>query len=248
MRTVFTAQVVKVFGSESLIEYLSDRTPSFYRNFKKLSEDLKDGFYISSFKQTLARLPNHEHFQSSHFGEISASVFVEEVLGIKKIYSKLSLNTTENQNAYKMDLVCFVPGSDPMEFVFCEVKSSNKHKKDGFPAGHDKSCYADIFNSLKKYNKVDLDFDLTAIKDNLDSITEPDRANIRRSLIPYSPRKINYKGIAVIDLSTIHEEECNVLCKRKSDKEFDVEVVGIEDFKKVAEGVYQKLESIKRML
>lgn len=248
IRAVFTSEIIKVSGTDTLVNYVADKTPLFYRNFSKLVSELEDGYFTTPMKETLEKLPDSHHYQSSHFGEICATIFVEEILGIKKVYSKLSLNTTENQNAYKMDLICFIPGTNPLEFVFCEVKSSNKHKSDGFPAKHDTSCYADIFNSLKKYETVDLDFDLTAIKDNLDQVPEVNREEIRKSLIPYGDKKVAYKGVAVIDLSTIHEDECNVLSTRKCNKDFDIEVVCIEDYKEVALEVYQKLETLKTFL
>lgn len=248
IRAVFTSEIIKVSGTDTLVKYITDKTPLFYRNFSKLVSELEDGYFTTPMKETLEKLPDSEHYQSSHFGEICATIFVEDILGIKKVYSKLSLNTTENQNAYKMDLICFIPGTNPLEFVFCEVKSSNKHKSDGFPAKHDTSCYAAIFDSLRDYESEDIKFDLTAIKDNLDKIPEANREEIRESLIPYGNKKVTFKGVAVIDLSTIHADECNVLSTRRCNKDFDIEVVCIEDYKEVALEVYQKLETIKNLL
>lgn len=245
LRAVNISTILKNSSDHNLADLVADRAPFYYREFDKVVESMQSGYFLTTIRETLKRLPNSNHFQDSHFGEILASIFVEDVIGLKKLYCKLSLNSSENQNAYKMDLLCYEQGSDPVKFVFCEVKSSNKHESEGMPPGHDKSCYADIFNSLRTYNEGDQSFDLTTLKDRLEINDEDEKKRVKDSLLPYANRTVGYVGIAVIDHSTYLEEEIPVLATRKSTKVFDVEVLCVEQYKDTSSQVYSILEKFK---
>jgi len=245
LRLVSVSQILKQSDPYKLADFVADKAPFYYREFDKIIESMQSGFFLTAIKETLKKLPSSDHFKSSHFGEILSSIFVEEVLGLTKLYCKLSLNTTENQNAYKMDLLCYKPYSNPVEFVFCEVKSSPKHSTDGMPPGHDKSCYADIFNSLRTYNEGDKQFDLTVLKDNLDIDDPTEKERVRKSLLPYSDKIVGYVAIAIIDESTYVVDEVPILATRKSSKKFDVEVLCVESYKEVSGEVYSILEKYK---
>jgi hypothetical protein len=246
-RKVSISHIVKKIDDDNkLSKFVADRAPLYYRDFNKIVDSLQEGYMLSTWVDTLKRLPNSEHFQKSHFGEITSSIFVEDIIGLRRIYSKLSLNTAENQNAYKMDLVCYVPDSNPVNFIFCEVKSSAKDISDGLPAGHDKSCYADIFSSLRDYTNSDEKFDLTTIKDNIQLFSEEEKAKIKNSLKPYQNKIIGYIGIAIIDGSTYDSSEIPVLATRKSNKNFEVELLCVENYKEVSGEVYKILDYYKR--
>jgi len=137
-----------------LSKYISSKAPLFYRNLSNIVADMSDSRHFGSvIKETLSRIPSAESFRESHFCEIISGVFAEEVMGITRIYSKLTLLTAENANAFKMDLVLCNPEANPVEFVFGEVKSSCKQTT---PANHDKSCFADLFTSFNGYLSADL--------------------------------------------------------------------------------------------
>jgi hypothetical protein len=203
--------------------------------------DLKSGLFLTAMKSTLAKLPTSQSFRESHFGEIVASIFAEEVLGLRRLYSKLTVLTAENANAYKMDLLMYDSMSDPLRFVFGEVKCSPKCAADGLPANHHESCFADLFKSMNKYSKTDRNFDLTAARDNLHEIPEEDRIRVRAALKPYSNATFSYAGFAVIDASTYSPEEAQVLRTRKNDKALEIDVLCLESFSLVAENVYDCL-------
>lgn len=245
LRIVSISNILSEKSPHKLADFIADKAPLYYREFDKVVESLQSGFFLSAIRETLKRLPDSDHFKSSHFGEILASVFVEDVLGLKKLYCKLSLNSTENQNAFKMDLLCYIPGSDPVEFVFCEVKSSPKDAADGMPPKHDASCYADIFNSLRTYNEGDKAFDLTTLKDRLDIQDPTEKRRVKESLLPYASRKVGYIGVALIDLDTYLDTEVPVLATRKSDKIFNIELLCVEQYKNTSAEVYQILEKYK---
>ena len=245
-RAVYLANLERKLNAPSLHVYVADRGPLFYRDYRKVADTLEAGLFLSALKETLSRLPTSSSFRESHFGEIVAGIFAEEVLGLRRLYSKLSLLTAENANAYKMDLVMYDPQTEPVEFTFCEVKSSCKHANDGLPPRHDTSCYADIFNSLNKYGDSDLDFDLTAARDHVDRIAEPERAKVRAALLPYGARIVKYLAFAIIDTTTLDQSEVAILGSRKNKKTFDVEVVSLADMKATAENVYELLNRIRQ--
>lgn len=242
VRMVYRSEFVRDGTPYKLDQYISDKVPLFYRSISAIIAELSAGYFITAIKNTLAKLPTSQSFQESHFGEIVAAIFAEEVMGLHRLYSKLTLLTAENANAYKMDLVLYDPSTEPVRIVFGEVKSSPKSASDGLPAKHDESCFADIFNSLNQYSDADRRFDLTAANDNIVNIPEEHRERVRAALKPYSAIPIGYAAFAVIDSSTYSNDEVQVLRTRKNKKEFEIDVVCLEVFSFVAGKVYSSLQ------
>jgi hypothetical protein len=243
VRIVYRSTLVADASGQRLAAYIADRAPEFYRPISDVIRELEGGHSLSVFKETLARLPTAESFQSSHFAEIAASLFAEEILGLRRIYSKLSTLTSENANGNKMDLLLYDPQPDPIEFVFGEVKSSDKmpgHE----PACHDKSCYPSLFNSLREYTEDDLAFDLAAIKDRLSNVPEADRSRIRDALKPYTLRTVRYAGFIIIDDGTFSSDEAAMLASRTSDKRFDVDLVGLDGYSVTAKSAFERLHKV----
>ncbi|WP_437578350.1 Hachiman antiphage defense system protein HamA [Sorangium sp. So ce887] len=250
VRIVHQSDVVRTAGSQTLDPYIAQRALIFYRSITNIIMDLQQGYPLNTFKETLARIPQSESFRTSHFGEIAACLFAEEVVGLKRLYSKLSLLTAENANANKMDLLLYDPGKVPLEFVLGEVKCSAKSISDGDPPRHHESCFASLFKSMREYTTTDLEFDLAAIKDRLNDsdIPQGDKARIIDALRPYSQRRVRYAGFVVIDASTRRDDEAQVLATRASDKEWDVDLVGFESYSAISESVYKRLEGVLEAL
>lgn len=244
VRLVYKSEILRNGPHFTLDKYISDRAPLFYRRLSSIIKDMQAGYFLSAINNTLAKLPTSKSFQISHFGEIVAAIFAEEVLGLRRLYSKLTLLSAENANAYKMDLVYYDPSADPIELVFGEVKCSPKSAKEGLPAKHDDSCFADIFASMNKYSDSDKEFDLTAVRDHLNEIPDPDRQRVREALKPYSEAPVRYAAFAIIDVSTYSETEAQVLRTRKNYKAFDVDIVCLESYAPVAENVYGSLKNV----
>ncbi len=242
VRIVYRSEIVRDGPQHQLDEYISDRAPLFYRPLEAIIADLTAGLFMTAMKSTLSKLPSSESFQNSHFGEIVAGLFAEEVLGLRRIYSKLAQLTTENANANNMDLLMYDPSSSPMRFVFGEVKCSPKAAVNGLPANHHNSCFADMFRSMKSYSRSAQNFDLVAARDNLGKIPEGDRERVRSALTPYSGSTVHYAGFALIDTSTYSIDEAQVLRTRKSEREFEVDLVCLESFSHVARLVYKSLQ------
>jgi HamA len=189
----------------------------------------------------LRRLPTAETFQESHFGEILVGVYGEEILGLRRIYSKLAFLTAENANAYKMDVLFYRPGTDPVQFVLAEVKSSMKSAAEGLPAGHDKSCFASLFASLNKYGTDDLEFDLAAIKERMSELPADEREAVANALPPHRRRFVQYAGFCVIDRSTHHDGEISRLATQRNQKAFDVDLLCVAELPDVVEATFTAL-------
>ncbi len=247
LRTVYCSELMRSSSESpiSLDNFICEKAPFFYRNPDKIINDINLGYFGSSIADTLRRMPKSESFRESHFGEILATIFAEEVMGLRRIYSKLSLLTSENSNAYKMDLVLYDPTRDPIDIVFGEVKSSPKISLNGEPVGHAASCFPSLFASVNKYSEDDSKYDLTTARDNINNLPVEDKERVRKALEPYSGAKIRVAGITVIDSTTTHDSELRVLASRRNSTPFDVDVIGVETFKDMADSVYIKLENLR---
>jgi hypothetical protein len=245
VRAVHRAEIVRAGDTSVLEEYMAERVPYFYKSPHDIAKLFEGPYFLDAIRKVLLKLPSAENFRESHFGEILAGVYGEEVLGLRMLYSKLAVLTAENANAYKMDVLFYRPGQDPAEFVFAEVKSSVKTADHGLPAGHDKSCFASLFDSFNKYTASDVEFDLAAVQERLDTLPLPDREVIRQSLLPHRARSIQFAGFCVIDRSTHNESESAVLATRKNDRTFDVDLLCVAELPDVIGATYDLLEAVK---
>ncbi|MFA4824391.1 MAG: Hachiman antiphage defense system protein HamA [Methanoregula sp.] len=246
MRFVYISEISRNSDEHNIDKYIAEKVPFFYREAKRISDSFQDEFFLRAIYDSLCRLPDSSSFQESHFGEIISGLFAEDVIGLKKIYSKLSLLTAENANAYKMDLVLYNPKSDPVELFFCEVKCSMKSSPDLNPVKHDESIYPDMFNSMNAYEKEDFDFDFAAAKDHIDKLPLDEQQKLKDAFLPYSDKKIiKFLGFAVIDSSTYNSEEVSVLATRKNKKEFDIDVICLDELPHIVQSVYSKLVTLR---
>lgn len=243
-RLVHLSRLTRSGGGRRLEEFMADRAPLFYRSPDQISDILKEGYFRTAFKEALRRLPTSSHFHDSHFGEILSAIFAEEAIGWRLIYSKLKLLTSENANPNKMDLIFFDPNQSSPTFILGEVKSSMKSE---VPANHHKSCYASLFDSLRDYSDDDMQFDLTAARDNINELPEHERESVRKALLPYEERQILYAGFSVIDTNTEHETETKMLATRQSPKAFDVDLLCVDEFSAVSESTYNILDRMRHV-
>jgi hypothetical protein len=244
VRAVHRSAVVRKSEVSTLEAYMADRLPYFYTDPKDITDLFGEGHFLAAIQTVLAKLPSAKTFQDSHFAEILAAIYAEEVLGLGRIYSKLALLTAENANAYKMDVLLYQPGTDPIEFVLAEVKSSTKTAADGLPARHDVSCFSSLFQSLNSYDARDLDFDLARVRERLGELPPADQETIKRSLLPHRSRSIRYAGFCVIDSSTHDAGESELLATRKNSKTFDVDLLCVAELPDVMRSTYDRLSRV----
>ena len=242
-RFVHLSRLARAVNEQRLEVFMADRAPLFYRSPNQIADILNEGYFRTAFREALRQLPTSAHFRDSHFGEILSAIFAEEAIGWRLIYSKLKLLTAENSNPYKMDLVFFDPNQSRPTFVLGEVKSSMKSE---VPANHHKSCYPSLFNSLRKYSNNDLTYDLTAARDNIETLPEDERQTVQKALLPYSDKEILYAGFSVIDTNTRSDSETSMLATRRSSKTFDIDLVCVDDLSAVSESTYTILDKMRR--
>lgn len=221
---------------------MADRSPLFYRSPDQIADMLRNGYFRTAFRDVVRQLPTSDHFRNSHFGEILSAIFAQEIIRWRLIYSKLRLLTAENTNPHKMDLLFFDPNQDRPTFILGEVKSSMKSE---IPANHQRSCFSSLFDSLRDYSDDDLEYDLTAARDNVDALAENERQTARKALLPYAERNIYYAGFSVIDAETRTDNETSMLATRASPKTFDIDLVCVEDISEVFECTYAILERMR---
>lgn len=248
VRAVHWSEIASNGQAPSLHSYICDRLPLFYRDPEAVADRLREGLFLTAMKETLRRLPTADSFQQSHFGEIIAALFAEDVLQLRRLYSKLTFLSTQNSNAYKMDLVLCDLTKDPVEFVFAEVKSSMKSATDGGPPYHEGSCYASIFTSLNDYSEEDREFDLQAASDHLREFDDRERKRIRRALLPHSAPAVRYAAFAVIDAGTRDDSDMSVLATRKNAKTFEIDVIGVEALPAVVSDSWSYLTALRTTL
>lgn len=240
VRSVYHSVYLNKAEELKLAKYVASKAPLFYRDVAKIAADLADsGHFGAVMKDTLAKIPKSLSFRESHFCEIFSGIFADEVLQLTRIYSKLTLLTAENANAFKMDLVLCNPETDPVQLVFAEVKSSPKAD---VPAGHDKSCFSDLFNSFNKYMEADLQFDLTAARDRIEALPAAQRDRIKKALLPYGSRDLRYAGFIVIDSGTFDQSESEILATRNNAKTFEVDLLCVESLQDVSHETYAHLD------
>ena len=241
-RCVHLSRIVRSVEEGHLEQYLADRAPLFYRSPDKIVETLDQGYFLTAFREVVRRLPTSNHFRESHFAEILSALFAQEVLGWRLIYSKLRLTTAENSNPYKMDLLFFDPSRVTPTIILGEVKSSMKAE---IPARHDQSCFPSLFDSLREYSAEDLEYDLTAARDNIEQLDREERKTVMTALLPYAEREILYAGFSVINTATRSDNETSMLATRRSPKTFDVDLVCVDELADVSESTYAILDEMR---
>ncbi len=248
VRAVHRSEVVRApQNGEPFERWMVGKVPFFYRNPEEIANSFsRTTDFRKPLRDTLRRMPISESFRESHFGEIVAGIFAEHVLELRLLYSKLSLLTTENANANKMDLVLYDSRPAKVEFVFAEVKSSTKPGPK--PACHDAGCFKKLFDSFNKYGDDDRDFDLAVVEERLRALPNDDAARVRAALNIDGDPSIRYAGVCVIDTATHDDSEAAVLATRANPKAFDVDVVCVAELGPVAAATYQLFEEIAEIV
>ena len=241
-RCVQLSRLRRASASHRLENLVADRAPLFYRSPDQITGTLREGYFLTAFAEALRRLPTSTHFHDSHFGEILSAMFATDILGWHLIYSKLKLLTTPNSNPHKMDLLLFALNEELPTLILGEVKSSMKSHA---PANHHRSCYASLFDSLRDYSDADLAYDLTAARDNIDSLPPSQRDAVRMALLPYANPNILYAGFTVVDTHTNRDNETSMLATRSSPKTFDIELVCVDDLSAVSTSTYTLLDNLR---
>jgi hypothetical protein len=230
------------FDGVELSRYVAGKIPYHYRSAKKIALDFESAHdAIEMVLSLFAQAPTAEKFQNSHCGEIISSIYLEEVLGYRRLYCKLSLTTSENTNVHKMDGFFVNISTAPFHYLLVEAKTSVLPTSKTKFNGHRHGILKQMLESIGKYSHGDQRFDFTRIRDNLDTSFDPDVAKqIRSDLIPPGPKHSAYCGIAVVNSSTIDANDDDFIISTACPNEFSYRAVLVKDLAALASAAYKE--------
>lgn len=244
-RCVWTRNILDENGEKlKLSRFISGKIPYYYRDPLKIANDFYEKLdTIGLIADICRKTPTTEKFRCSHFGEIIGSIYIEEILGYKILLRKLTQLTAEDTNVHKMDVMCVDTSEKQYKYWWFEVKTSMRHGK----VYHRNGIYKQMKKSLENYTMGDKLYDFVQIRDNISraDFTDDEIKTIKKQLSPPGP-KINFHGMAVINVSTIDDEDDKFLLTESSNAKYDVKVLTITDLKKLSSEAYNRLEAIQK--
>lgn len=227
-----------------LIHFLSGQLPYFYREPARIAADFASRHHALEMIADIAtRLPFRDKFQQSHCGEILAALFLENVLGLTRLYCKLSLTTAENTNVHKMDGFFADLRKAPYMYYAVEAKCSIQPTGSSRFSGHRYGILSQLLASLDSYTTWDKRFDLSLIRDHLETnnFTEQQQRTIRGDLIPPGPKNLIYLGIASINQSTVCEADDDYILCSPCSEDFQFYSVVVTELKDIAKSSYARV-------
>lgn len=232
----------------SLGKYMSGQLPYFYRKVEGIVADFASQHSaLESVLALAASMPTAKSFQNSHCGEIMAAQFVEQHLNYKRLYSKLTLITSQNTNAHKMDGLFVDCATEPFKYLFVEAKSSILPTASSPTKTHRSGILKQMISSLEKYHDDDPRFELSRIRDNLaQSFPEEVACIIRRDLMPPGPSALDFVGITVTNHQTVNNDDDDFILSTSCALPFKYYALVVTDLSKTAEeayGIWQKIGS-----
>lgn len=243
-----------VFADEykgySFAKHLAGQLPFHYRTLENIASDFSSG--NSSLEAILAMIscmPTLPSFQNSHCGEIAASHFVEDQLGYRRLYSKLTMTTSSNTNAHKMDGLFVKTSCAPYEYLFLEVKSSVLPTESTKTKNHRHGILKDMLKSLDGYYRDDPRFEFTRIRDNLtESFTAEEVKIVTADLIPPGPENLKFLGISVTNACTVNSEDDDFILSKPCGIDFNYYALVVTDLEALAKDAYGKWMLTKEAL
>lgn len=231
----------------SLGKYLTGQLPKHYRTLDGIASDFESGnSCLEAVLGIIACMPTVASFQNSHCGEIAAAQFVEEVLGYRRLYSKLTMTTSENTNAHKMDGLFVKTSCDPYEYLFVEAKSSILPTKSTKAKTHRSGILTSMLNSLHTYDDDDPRFEFARIRDNLESsFNEAEAAKIRSDLTPPGPDNLKFLGVSVTNACTVNTDDDDFILSKQCDTEFNYYALVVTDLAELAKDAYGRWIKMK---
>jgi len=229
--------------------YIAGQIPFFYRSPDKIADEFRQRSNALDLVVDLAtKAPTNPKFQQSHCGEIIAALYLEDILGFRRLYSKLTLTTSENTNVHKMDGFFVDTGQSPYLYIAVEAKSSIlPTERSGF-SGHRYGILNQMIKSLGKYSVIDKRFDLTVIRDNLEkfAFSIEEQSQIRKDLLPPGPSNLINIGMATINKSTVSEKDnIYILCEPCTTL-FNYRAIVVADLSELAKKSYGLVHKLKR--
>ena len=230
-----------------LVHLLSGQLPYFYREPAKLAADFAARHNALEMIADLAiKLPSSNKFQRSHCGEILAALFLEDVLGLTRLYCKLSLVTAENSNVHMMDGFFVDLRKTPYTYYAVEAKCSIQPTGTSRFSGHRYGILRQLIQSLDSYTTLDKRFDLSLVRDHLETnnFSVQQQTTIRRDLVPPGPKNFVYLGMASINQSTISTADDDYVLTAPCSAKFQFYSVAVSDLEHIADSSFARVLSV----
>ncbi len=108
-------------GGYSLKKLMSGELPYHYRTVDGIVSDFALGYHaLEALLAMASTLPTVTSFRQSDCGEILAAHFVEQEMGYRRLYSKLTMLTSQNTNAWTRFFLNL--NASPFQYHFVEAK------------------------------------------------------------------------------------------------------------------------------
>ncbi len=231
----------------TLGKHIAGQIPYYYRTVEGIVADFTS--QVSALEAVLdlaTTVPTSTSFRNSHCGEILASHFVESRLGFRRLYSKLTLTTSQNTNVHKMDGLFVKTTVQPFQYLFVEAKSSILPTQATKTKTHRSGILTQMIDLLNAYSADDPRFELARIRDNLSkNFSDADRATIRSNLIPPGPDNLRLYGISVTNSQTINSDDDDFILSASCGATFEYYAIAVTNLAELASeafGVWDKLK------
>lgn len=231
-RTVLSDEAKEV----TLARHLSGQLPYYYRKLESVVDDFQSRHdALDIMIDLMGTAPQSPKFRNSHCGEILAGHYVEEKLGLRRLYSKLTMTTSEDTNAHKMDGLFVDLSSDPFDYVFVEAKASTLPTETTATKTHRAGLLKNMIASLDSYVTEEPRMEFIRIRENLQGDFEPsDREQILSDFRGIGP-DLKYLGASVTNAVTINDADDDFILSEASACDFDYYAIVVTDLKKLAE-------------
>lgn len=224
-----------------LTHFLAGQIPYYYREPSKIANEFaRRRNALEMVTDLIVKAPTTPKFQQSHCGEILCALYVEQVLGLRRLYSKLTLTSAENTNVHKMDGFFVDLNTSPYTYIAVEAKSSILPTARTAFRGHRHGILKQMIESLDMYDSNDARFDFTAIRDNLEKsiFTQEQQEQICNDLVPPGPQRLLHLGMATINEQTVCTQDDEYILTQPCKRSFDYRALVVADLAKLAKESY----------
>jgi hypothetical protein len=235
------------FNGYRLGTHIAGQLPYHYRPLEGILADFEaQHSALEAVWALAAALPTSSRFRNSHCGEILASHFVEQRLGYTRLYSKLTLTTSENTNVHKMDGLFVDTRSPPYSYLFVEAKTSILPTQTTLTKSHRSGILSQMVDSLTGYSSTNPRFELTRIRDNLAKhFNTEQQAIIRGDLVPPGPVRLNFLGVAVTNATTVNSDDDDWILCAECGTAFNFHGLVVTDLAALAAEAYGHWDAMK---
>lgn len=234
----------------TLGKHLSGQLPYYYRTVESILLDFEaEHSALEATIDLVSTAPNSPKFRNSHCGEILCAHFVESQLGYRRLYSKLTMTTSEDTNAHKMDGLFVRTTSTPFEYLFLEAKTSILPTTKSPAKTHRSGILKKMIESLNKFHDEDPRFELTRIRENLQkAFSEQDQTLIRKDLTPPGPINMQLLGMSVTNEHTVNSDDDNFILSEPCAAAFGYRAITVTNLAELSKEAYGYWDAVKDAL